>query len=150
RHSLILSVIILFFYEYSSAQETEHSWIRPETTKDPAVWGLRNGIVFGLWPSSIESARKEMSGGPRGLIQVGYEFKGRIYNMNFIAVEPVVNGKMEFSEISPSKIDGKWGKLMWTGSKEDKGTYFPSAINRGIISHPDPGNPNIEQLTIYL
>src|SRR3546814_886705 len=91
---------------------SEHQWIRPADGNDPAIWGIRDGIVFGLWPYGIESGQDAIGGGPRGLIRVGYAAGDQVYMLNFIAVEPVVNGTMEFSEISPSQVDGKWGKLM--------------------------------------
>src|SRR3546814_2573223 len=94
---------------------SEHQWIRPADGNDPAIWGIRDGIVFGLWPYGIESGQDAIGGGPRGLIRVGYAAGDQVYMLNFIAVEPVVNGTMEFSEISPSQVDGKWGKLMWAG-----------------------------------
>lgn len=86
-------------------------WVR----RDSTVWGIRNGIVVGFWPGAIEPMKQKSNGGPRGLLRIGYEYMGMIYHINYIAVEPVVNGKMEFSEISPSSVDGKWGKFMWLG-----------------------------------
>ncbi|WP_346318366.1 hypothetical protein [Chitinophaga sp. YIM B06452] len=85
------------------------NWIR----RDSTVWGARNGMVVGLWPAAIENLKQGANGGPRGLFRIGYEYMGLVYHINYIAVEPVVNGKIEFSEISPSASDGKWGKLMW-------------------------------------
>ncbi len=125
-------------------------WIRPVNEKSPAVWGIHNGIVFGLWPFDIESAGEKKEGGPRGLIRVGYEFMGHVEKINFIAVEPVVNGKMEFSEISPSLVDGKWGKFMWAGDSANPGRYYPSAISRGVITHPDSQHPDVEELSVYV
>lgn len=90
-----------------SGQATD--WIR----RDSTVWGARNGMVVGLWPAAIENLKQGANGGPRGLFRIGYEYMGLVYHINYIAVEPVVNGKIEFSEISPSASDGKWGKLMW-------------------------------------
>ncbi|MGN6534089.1 MAG: hypothetical protein ACTHK0_20280 [Ginsengibacter sp.] len=148
----ILAYFMLLAYEKIEAQnpDTKSEWIRPVNEKAPAVWGIHNGIVFGLWPYTIETGRDEMGGGPRGLIRVGYEMDGNTYLINFIAIEPVVNGKWEFSEISPSKVDGQWGKLMWTGTEENSGKYYPSAITPGIITHPDNSHPNIEELSVYV
>lgn len=149
-YSLLIIVFSIAFFSETRAQRTAVEWIRPDTERDPGVWGIKGGIVFGIWPSSIESARKEMNGGPRGLIQVGYEYKGRIYNINFIAVEPMVGDKIEFSEISPSRLDGRWGKLMWVGSERDSGAFFPAAKSRGTISHPFVDKPDIEELSVYV
>lgn len=147
---LVFTSFLLFIFEKPKAQKvlSAPEWIRPANGNGPAIWGIRNGIVFGLWPFNIETGEK--GGGPRGLIRVGYEFKGNIDHINFIAIEPVVNGKMEFSEISPSRIDGKWGKLMWASGSENPVPYYPSAISRGTISHPDPLHPAVEQLSVYL
>ncbi|MBO9154689.1 hypothetical protein ACFOTA_20920 [Chitinophaga sp. GCM10012297] len=86
-----------------------NDWVR----RDSTVWGIRNGMVVGLWPAAIENLKQGANGGPRGLFRIGYEYMGIVYHINYIAVEPVVNGRIEFSEISPSASDGKWGKLMW-------------------------------------
>ncbi|WP_205411165.1 hypothetical protein [Mucilaginibacter pineti] len=124
------------------------NWIRPEVVSGQQTWGIHNGIVFSLWPNGVETA-DQGTGGPRGLIRVGYEYMGKVYLINFIAIEPVVDGKIEFSEISPSNVDGKWGKLLWTGDNETTDSYNP--INsRGIISHPDGNKPEIEQLSLYV
>ena len=148
----ILALFVLFFHEKIEAQipTSKTEWIRPVNDKDPSVWGIHDGIVFGLWPYSIETGTDEMGKDPRGLIRVGYELNGNVYLINFIAIEPVVNGKMEFSEISPSKVDGQWGKLMWAVDSESSGKYYPSAITPGILTHPDPKHPNVEKLSVYV
>src|SRR5699024_5858709 len=121
-------------------------WILPEDDNSPSVWGIQGGIVFSLWPHPVEPG----IGGPRGLIRIGHNFKGKTYMINFISVEPVVNGEMEFSEISPSRVDNKIGKFMWAGNSEEPGRFRPKAITRGNITHPDPGQPDIEQLSLYI
>lgn len=148
-----IMAISIFFSTEKAAAQTEPlntEWIRPDNAKAPAVWGHRNGIVFSLWPAAIESEKDGLGGGPRGLIRVGYESMGKIYHINFVAIEPVVEGKMEFSEISPSRVDGKWGKLMWAGGSENAGSFYPTAITRGVLSSPDPRNPKVEQLSVYV
>lgn len=103
-----------------------------------------------LWPSPIENRFSDGSGGPRGLLRLGYEFKGEIYHINYIAIEPVVDGKIEFSEISPSRVDGKWGKLMWASTNEEPGSFYPAAQTNGTISYPDPEDHRIEELSFYV
>lgn len=149
---VILILCMLLFQKKAESQmpASGTQWIRPVNDKAPSVWGIRNGIVFGLWPYTIETEQDKMGGGPRGLIRVGYEFKGNTYLINFIAIEPVVNGKWEFSEISPSKVDGQLGKIMWAGDKESYGKYYPSAITPGIIIHPDAKHPEVEELSVYV
>lgn len=147
---LVLYLFLLMGEISAQNPSSKTQWIRPSNEKAPSVWGIHNGIVFALWPYDVESARSAMGGGPRGLIRVGYEFNGNTYLINFIAIEPVVNGKWEFSEISPSKVDGQWGKLMWAGNEDNSGKYYPSALNSGTITHPDSMHPEVEQLSVYI
>lgn len=147
----ILSLFILVQPHEGARAQTDSAsvgsdWILPEDESGPAVWGIRGGIVFSLWPYPVEPN----IGGPRGLLRIGHNFKGRTYMINFIAVEPVVEGEMEFSEISPSRVDGKVGKLMWASDNEDPGRFRPEAITRGNITHPDPKQPDVEQLSLYI
>jgi len=135
---------------FAQEQSGKHAWILPESDKDAALWGIRNGIVFSLWPYGIETTNGLYGGGPRGLIRLGIERGGDLYLLNFLAIEPIVNGKIEFSEISPSQIDGKWGKLMWAGGEEKESSFYPTANTRGIISHPDSLHPKVEELSLYV
>lgn len=136
--------------ERVSPVRSDIPWIRPATEKDPAVWGIRDGIVVGLWPASIDGEKWGADGGPRGLLRIGYEYLGAIYLVNFIAIEPVVKGDMEFSEVSPSRVDDRWGKFFWTSDTTVAGGFFPSAGTRGRITHPDPQHPETEELSFYL
>lgn len=125
-------------------------WIRPENEKSQPIWGIHNGIVVGLWPASIEGTVPGSDGGPRGLLRIGYENKGVVYLINFIAVEPQVNGEMEFSEVRPSLIDGKWGKFFWASDSDSSGSFTPYTNTKGVITHPDALNPDVEQLSVYI
>ncbi len=125
-------------------------WILPDDERSPSVWGIRDGIVFSLWPHSVERIPDDSGGGPRGLIRVGYDFDGMTYLINFIAIEPVVDGEMEFSEISPSRVDGEVGKLMWANDDAEAGRFRPFAGDAGTISRPDPNDQSVEQLTVYV
>jgi hypothetical protein len=133
-----------------NAQSADSKWIRPDNERAAPIWGIQGGIVVGLWPASIEKSGPGAEGGPRGLLRIGYEHKGAIYLINYIAVEPVVNGDMEFSEVSPSRVDGKWGKFMWASPDTATSSYFPYALTRGVITHPDKLHPEIEELSFYL
>lgn len=104
-------------------------WVRPETENQqtenqPPVWGVRDGIQAGLWPHSLEGSG---TGGPRGLLRIGYPIVDdglsdggqRIGLVNFIAVEPIVDGRRGFSELERSDADGKRGRLFWTEGEAD-------------------------------
>jgi len=150
-HFVIIFVLLLFTATarpQSAAPKVD--WIRPANEKSPPVWGIHNGIVVGLWPASIEQAGQNAEGGPRGLLRIGYEYKGTVYLVNFIAVEPVVDGDMEFSEISPSRVDDKLGKQFWAAPSVDTGSFSPYASTRGVISHPDKLHPETEELSLYV
>lgn len=144
--------ISLFLNAYAVAQSgsSEPGWIRPKNAHSPAKWGIKGGIVFSLWPTPVATSSESARGGPRGLIRIGYNFQGTTYLINYIAIEPLVNGNIEYSEISPSRLDGELGKFIWAGSSKKPGKFFPSAITKGIITHPNIKNPEVEQLTLYL
>lgn len=140
---------LLSGFRIVQAQELAAAWIRPEAVSGSKAWGIHNGIVFSLWPNGVETGDKG-TGGPRGLIRVGYEYQGKVYLINYIAIEPVVDGKIEFSEISPSTIDGRWGKLFWASDSETDNAYNPASLSRGVISHPDRNKPETEELTLFI
>ncbi|MGV8879769.1 MAG: hypothetical protein ACOH2A_12135 [Sphingobacteriaceae bacterium] len=151
--SMIMIVALILVLNNATAQVSspQNDWIRPENAKAAAVWGIRGGIVFSLWPYGIESPGDQQGGGPRGLIRVGYESGGHVYLINYIAIEPVVDNKIEFSEISPSKVDDQWGKLLWAGKTAgDAGGFYPAAITRGMIIHPNSEMPNVEELIVFI
>lgn len=146
---ILLSV--LFLKTSGQAPVPDNNWIRPAGEKSSPVWGIKNGIVVGLWPASIEKGYAGgETGGPRGLLRIGYEFKGTIYLINYIAVEPLVDDDMEFSEVSPSSVDGKWGKLFWAADDTTNAIFSPYANAHGVISHPDKTHPEIEQLSWFV
>ena len=132
-------------------QVSSIKWVRPDNEKSPPVWGIQNGIVFSLWPAPLETTVPGTDGGPRGLLRIGNNFKGVTYLINFIAIEPVVNGEMEFSEVRPSVVDGQWGKFIWAaGDSTHKGSFTGNANTRGVISHPDTKHPDVEELSLLL
>jgi hypothetical protein len=145
------TIILLHLLTTANAQPKDTiPWIRPATEQSPPIWGIHGGIVVGLWPASLEAAGQNTEGGPRGLVRVGYEYKGAVYLINFIAVEPLVDSDMEFSEVSPSRVDGKWGKYFWASGSVDSGTFTPYASTRGVITHPDAQHPQTEELSLYV
>ncbi|MDP9077911.1 MAG: hypothetical protein M3O71_10840 [Bacteroidota bacterium] len=148
RHYFFTGLCLLILVQLASAQSVQ--WIRPDNEKSPPVWGIHGGMVIGLWPAEVEAGRPGKEGGPRGLLRIGYEYLGAVYLINYIAIEPVVNGDMEFSEVSPSRVDGKWGKFLWATDKPDVGSFTPYANTRGTITYPDPQNAAIEQLSFFI
>ena len=150
RIIFIGTVLLLIGNTGKSQQSTAAQWIRPDNTHSAPVWGIHNGIVVSLWPAPVEKGGPGIEGGPRGLLRIGYEYNSTVYLINYIAVEPVVNGDMEFSEVSPSKVDGKWGKFFWAADSVNNSSFTPYAGTRGIISHPDKSHPETEQLTLYV
>lgn len=148
-----LVLLIMATTGIARAQQPEKpQWIRPGDEKSPPIWGIHNGIVIGLWPASIDRGGPGTEGGPRGLLRIGYEYKGMVYLINYIAVEPVVDADMEFSEVSPSRVDDKWGKFFWAAPDTTRGggSFFPYANTRGILSHPDKLHPETEELSFYI
>lgn len=148
----VLIITLLNFYSVAAikAQIDSSIWIRPGNVKEAPSWGIKNGITISLWPASAEKINAAGDGGPRGLLRIGYNYMGTNYLINFIAIEPVVNGNMEFSEVSPSLVDGKWGKFMWAADSINNNYFSGYANTRGTISHPDSLHAEIEELSFYI
>lgn len=109
--------------------ELSDNWLRPISSGDPPIWGHRQGLRVGIWPSSVEGGG---DGGPRGLVRIGYPIldSGKSSGLvNFIAVEPIVKGSRGLSELEASATDGKPGKLFWTSNPTGPAAAAP----------PDPG-----------
>ncbi|MCI0350500.1 MAG: hypothetical protein L0Z53_13825 [Acidobacteriales bacterium] len=115
-------------------------WIRAGLTTNAPVWGVRGGLNFALHPAGFSRAQ----GGPRGLIRLGYPTltNGQYDLINFIAVEPVVNGKKGYSELEKSSFDKKPGKVFWTGNSE---TAANAQLDPGEVTSPTSG---VEQLSV--
>ena len=148
--SILLGCLLFAGKTHAQLSETKPQWIRPDNEKSPPVWGIHNGIVVSIWPATVDKGGPGAEGGPRGLIRVGYEHGGMVYLINYIAVEPVVKGDMEFSEVSPSRVDNKWGKLFWAAADTTSTSFFPYANTKGIITHPDIQHPDVEELSFYI
>ena len=137
-------VFITVLSTHSLGQSTE--WIRPAKPGDPLTWGRRDGIVFGL---SSEGGMK----GPRGLIRVGIYADGAPQLLNYIAVEPVIEGpsdrvdRMAFSELEMSQLDpGQRGKRMWVGSRSIEST--PPFAGSLVTLHL--GDTTLERLSVEI
>ena len=107
------------------------------------VWGVRGGLLWALPPGGFRSAS-----GPRGLIRVGFPTatNGGYNLINFIAVEPIVNGRRGFSELEPSALDQTRGKRLWAVGETNvvPGTAQPPLVP-GRLFRPSPG---VEQLDV--
>ncbi len=110
------------------SQNGDGQWLRPKDPQGALIWGLRDGLIFGLpSPGGIR--------GPRGLIRVGILGKSSSEPelINFIAIEPVTKGagsrfsRMGFSELEMSELDpGKRGKRLWVATTEGDLTRLPA------------------------
>ena len=96
-------------------------WIRAGVNTNQPVWGVRGGLVWAIHPAGFRP------GEPRGLIRLGYPLLpgGRYDLINFIAVEPVVNGRKGFSELERSKLDKVRGKRIWAEGDVTARRGFP-------------------------
>lgn len=113
-----------------SSQPAKTEWICA-ANGHKLVWGVKGGIVFAVWPRGLGT---QGAGGPRGLFRIGYERDGRMTLVNFIAVEPIVNGKRGFSELELSSVIKRGepavlrrGKFIWPYSEYPP----PNAKNPG-------------------
>jgi hypothetical protein len=82
------------------------AWLRPISASNEPIWGLEGGLQFAIHPAGFRPTE------PRGLIRLGYPVlpSGRYDLVNFIAIEPVVNGKKGYSELERSRLDNAPGK----------------------------------------
>lgn len=98
---------------------TKDGWIFPASDQDSEpVFGIEDGISVGLWPTP----------GPRGLLRIFTPYLGQPPGqvINFIAIEPLVQGRRSFSELEDSASDQHPGKLMWISESPDGGeTHLP-------------------------
>jgi hypothetical protein len=102
----------------------EHGGLRP-------CWGIAGRLLFGIDPGGGKS-----DGEPRGLIRLYSPVlpDGKYDLINFIAIEPVVDGRRGFSEMEMSRLDRVPGKRMWTaahaGVPGEFGRLEPGKITR--------------------
>ncbi|MFW6162435.1 MAG: hypothetical protein ACODAJ_06670 [Planctomycetota bacterium] len=119
----------------------EGKWVRPATGQDAQpVWGIRDGIRVGLWPTP----------GPRGLIRIYAPYLGHPPRrmINYIAVEPNVGKIRGYSELESSRREGLRGKAMWTADarEPEPRPRTPTRPARGRIRKVD----GAETLTFFL
>ena len=120
-------------------------WVRAGLNTNQPLWGVRGGLLWAVPPGGFRAA-----GGPRGLIRVGYPIStnGGYDLINFIAVEPIVNGRRGFSELELSALDQTRGKRIWAvGETNLASGEPPSALAPGKLTRPSAG---AEQLDVML
>ena len=135
--SAILSISSMFCL--SALDATGHvmpmetgAWLVP-APDDTAVpyWGLKDGIGV-----TVPTAR-----GPRGLIGIQTPYLGlpELQVINFVAIEPIVNGQRGYSEMEQSKLDGVQGLRLWTTDDLDRSAK-PGAARPARRRLPGPGS----------
>ena len=127
---LLLSSFLLCLGGAASAD-----FIRPVNDDDPLIYGVRNGICVAVYPYALDD-REE--GGPRGLIRVGYQAGGEFHLINYIAVQPVVQGAVGLSELERGN-DGRPGKPFWVGSSPTGGGAGRMGDIRGVVQQTPQG-----------
>ena len=118
-------------------------WVRAGLTTNQPMWGVRGGLLWAIPPGGFRG-----SGGPRGLIRVGYPTATNSgYNLiNFIAVEPIVNGGRGFSELELSALDQTRGKRMWAVGETNRAADATTAtLAPGKLTQFSTG---VEQLEV--
>src|ERR1035437_308508 len=106
-----------------------------ENTNQP-VWGVRGGLLWAVPPGGFR-----LASGPQGLIRVGYpiSINGGYDLINFIAVEPIVNGQRGFSELELSALDHACGKRLWAVGETNLATGAPQpTLVPGRLTRPSP------------
>jgi hypothetical protein len=127
-------------------------WVRPKNKTDRPVWGIRGHLHFSLWPTPVGGGGG--TGGPRGLIQIGYPTLngGRDPGLvNYIAVEPVTDREPKgYSELEMSELDHVPGKRFWVSRRSGAPRDPAKEWDSGTLTHPDPMYSEVEQLTVTL
>jgi len=127
--SLLLTVTLSFLDAVAA------DFVRPADAGGPLVYGVKNGIAVAIHPFGLDHRER---GGPRGLIRVGYQQDGKYHLINYIAVEPVVDGIQGLSELEKSG-DGQRGKQFWVGDSLDDGGVGKSGNVAGRIEETPAG-----------
>lgn len=128
------------------APVAEGRWVRPAaaTTTQPArpIWGHADGL-------RVELAHADR--GPRGLLRIYAPYLQPATDrvINFIAVEPIVQGETHrgLSELESSTLDGVRGKRFWSvDDPTDRAPRPPDRPARGTIETID----GVEHLRVFV
>jgi len=101
-------------------------WIVPRKDDHMPVWGIKEGIVVGIYPARLSFA--DYFGGPRGLLRIGFEYNGVLRFINFMAVTTL--------EESGSRIIGQGSEMTDSPSDNKQGIQF-FAYPVDYLDHPE-------------
>ena len=143
-----------------SLASQESVWVRPQKPGDSLLWGRRDGIVFGL-PSEagIQGPTSMIRASPRGLLRVGVYVPGKSEPqlLNFIAIEPVVQGpgrrfdRLGFSELEMSEQDpGQRGKRLSVHPDDQADSQKKDFPDAGSLEKLQVGNAMVERLSVRI
>ncbi|HOX58908.1 MAG TPA: hypothetical protein PLC99_18645 [Verrucomicrobiota bacterium] len=143
RSGRAFCAVTLLFGAAAAGNAPAADWVRAGLNTNQPMWGVRGGLLWAIPPGGFRG-----SGGPRGLIRVGYPIatNGGYELVNFIAVEPIVEDRRGFSELEPSALDRTRGKRLWAVSSTNLAPEsVQPALEPGRVTRPAPG---IEQLEV--
>lgn len=131
----------LAIFLLAAAHAAAADWIRSGLDTNQPVWGLRGGLVWGL---HLDDPRVKE---PRGLIRLCYPTLpgGRYALINFMAVEPVVQGQRGFSELEQSGLDNAPGKRLWADAL-DAAAASTNRLQPGKLTRLPSGAEQLEVL----
>jgi len=148
--------------EARASPPSSPDWVRGKFNLLQPVWGLRGGLLFSIHPvgakrtsgqaiqsgmptngiASVTTLSAKNEEAPRGLIRLfSPVLNGGKYDLiNFIAIEPVVGGRRDLSELQLSRLDGVPGKRIW-----ESGDVQPQKpVEPGKLTKPMPGMEKLE------
>lgn len=134
RVAFLMLILVSFILPAAGAAD----WVRAGLNTKQPVWGIRGGLLWAVSPGGFRANSE-----PRGLIRLGYPIltNGGYDLVNFIAVEPVVNGRKGFSELERSQLDNTQGKRFSAVGNTSNG---PSARIPGTLSRLPSGAEQLE------
>lgn len=119
KFSLLVIIILIFLAGCSTRLPPttdgfgvkSDKWIVPKQDDHMPLWGIKDGIVVGIFPARVSFG--DYFGGPRGLLRIGFEHNGVLSFVNFMAITTLQNeGRRvisQGSEMMKSPSDGKQG-----------------------------------------
>ena len=118
----------------------EGIWIRPAAGPCIPIYGFKDGIRLGIEPGNR----------PRGIIRIYAPYVLPDRAVNYMAIEPIVNGWRSLSEIEHSALDDSRGKRIWFTDGLGEAPCLTWNSSRGKLGTLMVGGKKIETLTVYL